>query len=177
LATFVQALNKGTLIPENSMAKRIVQLLLAISLLTGTLWAASDPFAGKWKLNPSRSRLTDQMKVKAVGPNKYDLIFSGDNVETVTADGSDQPALFGTTLSVTVEAPDTWKVVRKTNGRTEIIGVSGSSPTAATPSPTASPATMPTVPSQICTTSISGPRGPQDFPVPGRASPSRSTQR
>lgn len=105
------------------MAKRIVQLLLAISLLTGTLWAASDPFAGKWKLNPSRSRLTDQMKVKAVGPNKYDLIFSGDNVETVTADGTDQPALFGTTLSVTVEAPDSWKVVRKTNGRTEIIGL------------------------------------------------------
>lgn len=46
-----------------------------------------------------------------------------DNVETVTADGTDQPALFGTTLSVTVEAPDSWKVVRKTNGRTEIIGL------------------------------------------------------
>jgi hypothetical protein len=105
------------------MAKRIFQLLLAIYLLTGTLWAVSDPFTGKWKLDPSRSRLTDQMKVKAVGPNKYALIFSGDNVETVIADGTDQPALFGTTLSLTVEAPDSWKVVRKTNGRTEIIGV------------------------------------------------------
>jgi hypothetical protein len=105
------------------MTKRIFQLILAISLLTGTLRAATDPFTGKWKLNPSRSTLTDQMKVQAVGPNKYNLIFSGDNVETVVADGTDQPGLFGSTLSVTVEAPDSWKVVRKTNGRTTIIGL------------------------------------------------------
>ena len=63
------------------------------------------------------------MKVKAVGPNKYALIFSGDNVETVVADGTDQPALFGTTLFVTVEGPDAWKVVRKTNCRTTITGI------------------------------------------------------
>ena len=105
------------------MTKRIFQLILAVSLLTGTLRAATDPFTGKWKLNPSRSTLTDQMKVQAVGPNKYNLIFSGDNVETVVADGTDQPGLFGSTLSVTVEAPDSWKVVRKTNGRTTIIGL------------------------------------------------------
>jgi hypothetical protein len=105
------------------MAKRIIQLFLAICLLTGTLRAEGDPFAGKWKLNPSRSTLTDEMKVQAVGPNKYALTFSGDNVETVVADGTDQPGLFGTILSVTVEAPDSWKVVRKTNGRTTIIGL------------------------------------------------------
>jgi hypothetical protein len=105
------------------MAKRTIQLFLAISLLTCTLWAEGDSFAGKWKLNPSRSTLTDQMKVQAVGPNKYNLIFSGDNVETIVADGTDQPGLFGSTLSVTVEAPDSWKVVRKTDGRTTIIGL------------------------------------------------------
>jgi hypothetical protein len=105
------------------MAKRIVQLFLAICLLTSTLWADGDPFTGKWKLDPSRSTLTDQMKVQAVGPNKYNLIFSGDNVETIVADGTDQPGLFGSTLSVTVEAPDSWKVVRKTDGRTTIIGL------------------------------------------------------
>jgi hypothetical protein len=105
------------------MATRTFQLLLAVCLLTETLAAATDPFTGKWKLDSSRSRLTDQMKVEAVGPNKYSLIFSGDNVETVVADGTDQPGLFGTTLSLTVEDPDSWKVVRKTNGRTTITGL------------------------------------------------------
>jgi len=105
------------------MAKRIFQLLLTICLCSSTLWAVNDPFAGKWKLNPSRSKLTDQMKVKVVGPNKYELNFSGDNVETIVADGTDQPALFDTTLSITVDGPDHWKVVRKTNGHTTIIGI------------------------------------------------------
>ena len=105
------------------MVNRIFKLVLSVGLLTGTVWAANDPFAGKWKLDPSRSRLTDQMKVEAAGPNKYSLIFSGDNVETVVADGSDQPGLFGTTLAISVEGPDDWKVVRKSNGRTTITGL------------------------------------------------------
>ena len=105
------------------MVNRIFKLVLSVGLLTGTVWAANDPFAGKWKLDPSRSRLTDQMKVEAAGPNKYSLIFSGDNVETVVADGTDQPGLFGTTLAVSVEGPDDWKVVRKSNGRTTITGL------------------------------------------------------
>jgi hypothetical protein len=105
------------------IAGRSFQLLLAMYVFAGTLGAASNLFAGKWKLNPSRSRLTDQMKVEAVGPNKYSLIFSGDNVETVVADGTDQQALSGTTLSITFEAPDNWKVVRKTNGRITITGL------------------------------------------------------
>ena len=105
------------------MARRTLQLLLALSLLTTVLYAADSPFAGKWKLNPSKSVLTDQMKVEAAGPNKYNLIFSGDNVETITADGTDQPGLFGTTLAVTVQAPGSWKVVRKTKGRIQIVGL------------------------------------------------------
>jgi hypothetical protein len=63
------------------------------------------------------------MKVEAAGPNKYALNFSGDNVETIVADGTDQPGLFGTTFSITVEAPDTWKVVRKNGGRMTIQGI------------------------------------------------------
>jgi hypothetical protein len=104
------------------MPKCTFKTLLTIYLLTCTLHAASYPYAGKWKLDPSRSKLTDQMKVKAVGPNKYAFTFSGDNVETITADGTDQPALFGSTLAVTIASPDSWKVVRKTNGRITIIG-------------------------------------------------------
>lgn len=114
------------------MAKRTLPLLLTLSLLAIPLWAApgqdasaapAASFPGKWKLNPSKSVLTDQMKVEAAGPNKYNFIFSGDNVETITVDGTDQPGLGGSTLAVSAEAPDSWKVVRKTNGRITIIGL------------------------------------------------------
>ncbi len=107
------------------MAKRSFQLLLTFILLTTVLHAADSdaPFLGKWKLDPSHSRLTDQMKVEAAGPNRYNLIFSGDNVETVTADGTDQPALYGSTFSITVQDANHWKGVRKTNGRTTIVGL------------------------------------------------------
>ena len=100
------------------MLSRIFQLLLVVGLVTGTLWAADNPFVGKWKVNPSKSKLTDEMKVEAVGANKYTFTFGPGQVDTIVADGSDQPALQGTTLSVTVEGPNNWKVVRKMKGRT-----------------------------------------------------------
>ena len=105
------------------MSKRTFQVLLFTWLATGTLWAADDPFVGKWKLNPSKSQLTDQMKVEAAGANKYALNLGGGAVETIVADGTDQPGIFGTTLSITVEGPDTWKVVRKRDGRTLLTGI------------------------------------------------------
>jgi hypothetical protein len=105
------------------MPKRSLQLLPVACLVAGTLWAANDPFVGKWKLDPSRSKLTDQMKVEAAGPNKYALIFTGTDSETIVADGTDQPGLFGSTLAITVEGPDTWKVVRKKDGRMLISAI------------------------------------------------------
>ena len=109
------------------MAKRTLHLLLTLAVSTTTLHAAPGdsvaPFLGKWKLDPSHSRLTDQMKVESAGPNKYSLNFSGDNVETVVADGTDQPGLYGSTVAIVVQDAKNWKVVRKTNGKTEIVGL------------------------------------------------------
>jgi hypothetical protein len=104
------------------MFKCTFQSLLVALLVTGALWAANDPFVGRWKLNPSKSTLTDEMKVKAAGPNKYALDLGGGRWETVVADGTDQPGLVGTTVSITVEGPDAWKVVRKKDGRTLVMG-------------------------------------------------------
>ena len=98
------------------MFKRTFELLLVACLGTGALWAANDPFVGEWKLNPARSKLTDQMKVESVGANKYVFDFGGGS-ETIVVDGTDQPGNFGSTLSVTVGGPDTWKVIRKKDGR------------------------------------------------------------
>jgi hypothetical protein len=39
--------------------------------------------------------------------------------ETIVVDGTDQPGHYGTTLSVVSEG-DTWKVIRKKDGRMQI---------------------------------------------------------
>jgi hypothetical protein len=100
------------------MLNRTLQLLLAGCLMSGSLWAADNPFVGKWKVNPSKSILNDEMQVEAAGANRYTFTFGPGQVDTIVADGSDQPALSGTTLSVTVKRPNSWDVTRKLKGRT-----------------------------------------------------------
>jgi hypothetical protein len=104
------------------MLSRTFRLLLVACLVTSSVWAANDPFVGKWKVNPSKSKLNDEMKVEVAGANRYALTFAPGFVDTVVADGSDQPALSGTTLSVTVKGPNSWVVVRKMKGRTLLTG-------------------------------------------------------
>lgn len=99
------------------MSNRILKLLVVGCLCAGALRAADDPFVGEWKLNPSKSKLTDEMTVESAGANKYAFDFGGGSAETIVADGTDQPGVFGTTFSVTVLGPDTWRVVRKKDGR------------------------------------------------------------
>lgn len=99
------------------MIKRTSRLLLVSYLVPGVVWAAGGPFIGEWKVNPSKSKLTDQMKVESVTGSKYAFDFGSGTAETITPDGTDQPGIAGTTLSVTVEGPDSWKVVRKQEGR------------------------------------------------------------
>lgn len=99
------------------MSKRSLMLLLVGCLFAAALWAADDPFVGEWKLNPGKSRFPDEMKVASAGTNKYAFDFGAGSAETIATDGTDQPGLAGTTLSVTVEGPNSWKVVRKKDGR------------------------------------------------------------
>jgi hypothetical protein len=97
--------------------KRALQLLAVASVAAGVAWPAENPFIGDWKLNSSKSRMPDEMKVESKGGNTYSFDFGG-GVETIVADGSDQPGAFGgTTLSVKAEGPSTWIVERKKDGR------------------------------------------------------------
>jgi len=96
--------------------KRTLQLLLAAYVTTGTLWAASGPFFGKWKLDPSQSKEAHLMKIEAAGPNRYVFDFGGGGTETIVADGTEQPGHSGTAVSVTPVEPNTWKFVRKKGG-------------------------------------------------------------
>jgi hypothetical protein len=104
------------------MFNRTFRWLLVGCLVTGSVWGANDPFVGKWKVNPSKSKLNDEMKVEVAGANRYTFTFAPGVVDTVVADGTDQPALSGTTLSVTVKGPNNWVVIRKLKGRKLLTG-------------------------------------------------------
>jgi hypothetical protein len=99
------------------MLNRNLQWLIVGCLMTRTLWAADYPFVGKWKVDPSESKIYDEMKVEFAGANRYAITFGPGQVDTVVADGSDQSALSGTTLSITVKGPNSWQIVRKMKGR------------------------------------------------------------
>ena len=103
------------------MLKRIGKILPAVCLATGIAWAAGNPFIGEWTLDPSKSRLPDEMRVESEGGNRYTFDFGG-GVESIVVDGTDQPGLDGTLLSVSSEAPDTWIVERKKDGRLLLKG-------------------------------------------------------
>jgi hypothetical protein len=101
---------------EVCVFKRILEILPAVCVATGMAWAAEIPFIGEWKLDSSKSRMPDEMKVQSKGGNKYAFDFGG-GAETIVVDGSDQPGHGGTLLSAKAEAPDTWIVERKKDGR------------------------------------------------------------
>jgi hypothetical protein len=84
--------------------------------------APADPFVGDWKLNPGRTKAIDMMKVQSVHGDTYAFDLGGAS-ETIVVDGTDQPGYTGTTLAVTVEGPDRWKVVRKQDGRMLIMAM------------------------------------------------------
>lgn len=98
------------------MLKRILEILPAVCLAACVASSAQSPFIGQWKFDSSRSRTPDEMKVQNLGDNKYSFDFGG-GAETIVADGTDQPGLLGTLLSAKQEAPDTWIIERKKDGR------------------------------------------------------------
>ena len=105
------------------MTKRTLPPLLVICLVLSLAWAASDPFVGDWKLDPSKSTLTDRFTVESAGGDTYVFDFGGGR-ETIVVDGTDQPSKLygGSSLSVAKEG-ESWKLVRKANGRTILTAI------------------------------------------------------
>ncbi len=98
------------------MFKRSFEIVVVLFLGVTGVRAGEGPFVGEWKLDSSKSRMPDEMKVENKGGNKFVFDFGG-GAETIVADGTDQPGLSGTLLSAKAEAPDTWIVARKKDGR------------------------------------------------------------
>jgi hypothetical protein len=103
-------------VKEVYVLKQILVILSPVCLATSVAWAPDNPFIGEWKLVPAKSRMPDEMKVQRKGGKIYAFDFGG-GVETIVVDGSDQPGLGGTLVSVKAEAPDTWIVKRKNGSR------------------------------------------------------------
>lgn len=96
------------------MSKPVLSCLIFF-LIPLTLVSADDPFVGKWKLNQNKS--TNQpVQIDSLGGNRYKITLNG-SVNTITADGSDQPADSGRTLSLKERNPNVWKVVWKKDGK------------------------------------------------------------
>ena len=98
------------------MLDRISCFALFACLIAGAASAANDPFVGEWRLNPSKSTIVDVMKMQSAGGNKYVLDLGG-GPEAIAVDGTEQPGVGGTMLSVAPEGADSWKVVRRKDGR------------------------------------------------------------
>ena len=97
--------------------KRVYILFALVFVFTATLSAAEDPFCGKWKLNLEKSKLTGELtKIQDLGGNKYKWT-SGNDTDTITFDGTDQPVHDGRTISMTPEGSNNWKMVIKKDGR------------------------------------------------------------
>lgn len=88
--------------------------LTCVALLSATLCAAQDPFAGKWRLNENKSHLTGHtFHIKDSGANRYQITFTDGNSASVIADGTDQPYFRGGTISMKQLDDYAWRVVRK----------------------------------------------------------------
>lgn len=98
------------------MLKRAFTLLVMAGMAASIASAAENPFIGNWKMNSSKSRTPDEMKVASKGGNTWSFDFGG-TPEIIAVDGTDQPGIAGTTLSVKPDAPDTWIVERKKDGK------------------------------------------------------------
>lgn len=97
-----------------------LRLVFFACLIMTVSWAANDPFVGDWKLNASKSTLTDRITVKRLGGDRYTFDLGG-GPETIAVDGTDQPTpVYGDGTLAVAQEGDAWKVVRKRNGRTII---------------------------------------------------------
>ena len=102
--------------------KKAILWTAAVLVSAGIASAADDPMVGDWKLNPAKSKLTDEMKVASLGGNKYSIDFGGGAMEVV-ADGTDQPGTFGLTMAIKVDGPGKWTVLRKKDGKVVVTGI------------------------------------------------------
>ena len=115
---------------DKSMLKIGIIFLAACSLALPA-FPATDPFAGTWKFNQEKSDLKGQTEtIASLGDNKYRFTYGTAISFDLTADGTDQTSLPGATMAITIQDPNSWQIVDKSNGRTNATEVWTLSPDA-----------------------------------------------
>ena len=99
-------------------------VLLAACTLALPAFSATDAFVGTWKLNQEKSDFKGQTEsIVSLGNNKYRFTYGTAVSFEITADGTDQTSLAGATMAITIQDPNTWQVVAKSNGTTNATEV------------------------------------------------------
>jgi len=94
-------------------------MVVCIGLVASALFA-ENPFVGKWKIDAANSHMTGTTdSVTAERPNQWKFQ-DGSASWSVKADGSDQPAPFGSTVAMLAVDASTWQFTNKSNGK--VIG-------------------------------------------------------
>lgn len=94
-------------------------LALAAILLTssaGTALAAPSPFAGTWKLDPAKSKLTGDTFTYSKIPGGLHYSNGSTVAYDITMDGKDHPMLFDRTAAWSNDGKNAWNTVVKAHG-------------------------------------------------------------
>ena len=90
---------------------------MALGCAFAATMPAASPFAGKWKFNAAKSKLTGATdSVAAAGPDTWKFAY-GSYSWTVKADGTDQPTPFGGTVALKSLSATKWQLTDKTKGK------------------------------------------------------------
>jgi hypothetical protein len=90
---------------------------IAVGCACAATVPAASPFAGKWKFNAAKSKLTGTTdSVATAGANTWKFTY-GSFSWTVKADGTDQPTPFGSTVALKALSPTKWEITDKSKGK------------------------------------------------------------
>jgi hypothetical protein len=98
------------------MLPSVVRVLLLIGV-AGSVFAADDPFIGKWRLNLARSKLTGQIIQIEEMPGGSYKFKEDEHSDIIFADGLDHPTHFGDTMAIAQKTPDSWAITYKRGDR------------------------------------------------------------
>jgi hypothetical protein len=93
--------------------QRVALTLILLAGCAGSALAADSPFAGNWKLNVEKSKLTGDTLTYSATPNGYHYSNGATLEYDFAADGKDYPMIAGRTVAWTKSADNTWDSVVK----------------------------------------------------------------
>ena len=98
------------------MRIKMLAVCVLVFAFAGGLTAAENPFAGTWKLNPAKSKLTgDTMKFEKTASGTIRISFSGLSY-TFNVDGKEYTGPFGEAVAWKQVDDSTWETTNKQKG-------------------------------------------------------------